>query len=192
MPFMVLPGGGDVFILGQRTMREKSGIDVMAQLKASLLKEQERQNGAGMELTAHFMGESSDGAVLRAAMAVTAFVPGGDAPGDVEVEVALTPPSQQSIIFQHLEVEMRDRSGVLETAADNAVDHGSPPECPKILRDIVFRTHLDVLCRALSGGPPACKKPLAVRFHSGANVVQTKPLAERNRLRWSAAETAAR
>ena len=92
-------------------------------------------------------------------MAVTAFVPGGEAPGDVDDEVVLTLPSQRPMIFQDSEVEMWDRVGVLETAVDNAVDHGSPPESAKILRDIVFRTHLDVLCRALSGDPHARTKP---------------------------------
>ena len=75
MPFIVLPGGGDVVIIGQETLREKLGIDVMAQLKASVLKAQGRQDGAGMEHTARSVGEPNDGAVLRAAMAVTAFVP---------------------------------------------------------------------------------------------------------------------
>ena len=37
MPFIVLPGGGDVVILGQKALREKLGIDVMTQLKASVL-----------------------------------------------------------------------------------------------------------------------------------------------------------
>ena len=60
-------------------------------------------------------------------MAVTVFVPGGDAPGGVDDEVALTLPSQRPMIFQDSEVEMRNRVGVLETAVDNAVDHGSPP-----------------------------------------------------------------
>ena len=110
----------------------------MAQLKASVLKAQGRQDGAGMELTARSVGEPNDGAVLRAAMAVTAFVPGGDAPGDVDNEVELTLPSQRPMILQDSEVQMRDRAGVLETAVDNAVDHGSPPECAKMLRDIVF------------------------------------------------------
>ena len=148
MPFIVLAGGGDVVIIGQKTLREKIGIDVVVQLKASVLKAQGRQDGAGIELTARSVGEPNDGAVLRAAMAVTAFVPGGDAPGDLDDEVALTLPSQRPMIFQDSEAEMRDRAGVLETAVDNAVDHGSPPECAKMLRDIVFRTYNDVLCRA--------------------------------------------
>ena len=76
MPFIVLPGGGDVVIIGQKTLREKLGIDVMAQIKASVLKAQGRQDGAGMELTARSVSEPNNGAVLRAAMAVTAFIPG--------------------------------------------------------------------------------------------------------------------
>ena len=150
MPFIVLPRGGDVVIIGQKTLGEKLDIDLMAQLKASVLGAQRRQDGAEMELTARSVGEPNDGAVLRAAMAVTAFVPRVDAPGDVDDEVTLTLPSQRPMIFQDFEVEMRDHVvGVLETAVDNAVDHGSPPECAKMLRHIAFRTPLDVLCRAL-------------------------------------------
>ena len=36
-PFIVLAGGGDVVIIGQKTLRETLGIDVMVQLKASVL-----------------------------------------------------------------------------------------------------------------------------------------------------------
>ena len=70
----------------------------MAQLKASVLKAQGRQDGAGMELTARSVGEPNDGAVLRGTMATTAFVPGGD----VDDEVVLTLPSQRPMIFQFL------------------------------------------------------------------------------------------
>ena len=56
MPFIVLPEGGDVIIIGQKKLREKLGIDVMAQLKASVLKAQGRQDGVGIELTAHSVG----------------------------------------------------------------------------------------------------------------------------------------
>ena len=42
-----------------------------------------------MENTAGAVGEPNAGAVLRAAMAVTAFGPGGDAPGDVDDNVTL-------------------------------------------------------------------------------------------------------
>ena len=45
MPFIVLPGRGDVVIIGQKTLREKLDIDVMAQLKAPVLKAQRRQDG---------------------------------------------------------------------------------------------------------------------------------------------------
>ena len=81
-------------IIEQKTLRDKLGIDVMPQLKASVLPAQGRQYGAGMEITARSVDELNDGAVLRAVMVVTAFVPGGDAPGDVDDEVALTLPSQ--------------------------------------------------------------------------------------------------
>eukprot|EP00904_Undaria_pinnatifida_P005886 jgi/Undpi1/2427/HiC_scaffold_13.g05808.m1 len=47
MPFIVLPGRGDVVIIGQKTLREKIGIDVMAQLKASVLRAQGRQDALG-------------------------------------------------------------------------------------------------------------------------------------------------
>ena len=80
MSFIVLPGRGDVVIIGQKMPREKLDIDLMEQLKASVLKAQGRQGGAGMELTARSVSEPNDMAVLSATMAVTAFVPGGDAP----------------------------------------------------------------------------------------------------------------
>ena len=120
-----------------------------------------------MEITADAVGEPNAGAVLRAAMAVTAFWPGADAPGDVDV-VTLTLLSQRSMMFQHSEVEMQDRVGAWETAADDAVDHGLPPEPAKMLRDIVFLTHLDVFRRALLGDPPASVEPMTVRLHPGA------------------------
>ena len=144
MPFVVLSVGGDADIMGPKTLREKLGIAVMAQLKASVLKAQRHQDGAGMELTARSVGEPNDCAVLQAAMAFTALVAGGDAPGDVDDEVALTLPAQRPMVFKDLEVEMRDRSGVLETAVDNAVDHGSSLECANMLRDMGFGKHLDV------------------------------------------------
>ena len=48
MPFIILPGGGERVIIGQETLREKLGVDVLAQLKAFVLKAQGRQDGAGM------------------------------------------------------------------------------------------------------------------------------------------------
>ena len=127
--FIVLSWGGDVVFIGQKTLREKLGIDVMAQLKAYVLKAKGRRDGAGTELTARSVGEPNDG--VRVAMAVTAFVPGGDAPGDVDDEVTLTLPSQLAMIFHDSEVVMRDRAGVLETAVDNAVDHGPRRNVPR-------------------------------------------------------------
>ena len=88
IPFIVRPGG-DVAIIGHKTLREKLGIDIMAQLKASVLKAHGREDGPETEITAGPVGESNAGSVLRAAMAVMAFEPGGDAPGDVD-DVTLT------------------------------------------------------------------------------------------------------
>ena len=60
----------------------------------------DRQDGAGVELAARAVGEPNAGAVLRAAMAVTAFGPGGDAPRDVEDEVTRMLPFQRPMVFQ--------------------------------------------------------------------------------------------
>ena len=70
MPFIVLPGGGDVVIIGQKILREKLRIDVMIQLKASVLKAHGREDGPDMEATAGAADEPKAGAVLRAAMAI--------------------------------------------------------------------------------------------------------------------------
>ena len=71
-------------IIGQKTLREKLGIDVMAQLKASVLKAHGREDGPEMEATAGAVTEPNTEAVLRAAIVVTAFGPGGGVPGDVD------------------------------------------------------------------------------------------------------------
>ena len=61
----------------------------MAQLKASVLKAYRREDGPEMEIIAGAVDEPDAGAVLRAAMAVTAFGPGGGAPGDVDDDATL-------------------------------------------------------------------------------------------------------
>ena len=81
------------------------------------------------------------------------------------------------MMFQDSEVEMKGRVGALETAVDDAVDHGLMPECAKMLRDIVCRTHLDVFCRALLGDPPARVERMTVRLQPGARAVRAKPRA---------------
>ena len=103
----------------------------MAQLKASVLKAHGREDGPEVKITAGAVGEPNAGAVVRAAMAVTAFGPGGDAPGDVDDDVTLTLLSQRPMMFQDSEVEMKDRVGALETAVDDVVDHGLQPELPR-------------------------------------------------------------
>ena len=149
----------------------------MAQRKASVLKAHGREDGPEMEITAGAAGEPNPGAVLREAMAVTAFGPGGDAPGDVNDDVTLTLLSQRPMMFQDSKVEMKDCVGTWETAVDDAVDHGLPPECAKMLRDIVFRTHLDAFRRALLGDPPARVGPMNARLQPGARAVRVTPRA---------------
>ena len=79
------------------------------------------------------------------------------------------------MMFQDSEVEMQDRVGALGTAVDDAGDHDLPPECAKMLRDIVFRTHLDVFRRALLGDPPSRAEPMTVRLQPGARAVRVTP-----------------
>ena len=122
MPFIVLLVGGNVATFGQKTLKEKRCFDVMAQLKASVLKARGIQDGAGMDLTARSVGEPNDGAALRAAMAITAFVQDDDVPGNVDDEITLTLLSQRPMMFQDSKVEMQDRWGALYTAVDDAVD----------------------------------------------------------------------
>ena len=55
-------------IIGQKTLRDKLGIDVMAQPKASVLKAHGCRKDSGMEFTAIAVGEPNAGAVLRAAL----------------------------------------------------------------------------------------------------------------------------
>ena len=184
VPFIVLP----VVFIGQKTFREKLGIDVMAQLKASVLKAHGRQDGAWVELTACAMGEPSVGAMLRAAMALMAFGPSGGPLGDVDDDVTLELQSERPMIFQYSEVDMQDRVGALDISVDDVVDLGLQKRA-NIVPNIVFRTHLDVLCWPLLGDPPARKKPVAVPLHSSARVVRAKSPPARNRLPWSAAES---
>ena len=177
MPFMVLPGGGDLVIIGQKTLKERLGIDVMAQLKASALKAHGCQDDAGMKFTALAVGEPNAGAVLRAAISVTVCGPGRDPSGDVEDEVTLTLLSQRPMVSKDSEMEMQDRVVALETAVNDVVDHGLPPECAKMLRDIVFRTHLYVFRRALLDDPPARVEPMTVRLQPGARAMRANPRA---------------
>ena len=81
------------------------------------------------------------------------------------------------MMFQDSEVEMQDRVSSLGTAVDDADDHDLPPECVKMLSDIVFRTHLDVFRRALLGDMPARVEPLTVRLQPGGRVVRVTPRA---------------
>ena len=88
-------------IIGRKTLREKLGIDVMTQHKPSVLKAHGRKDGPEMETTAGAVDEPNAGAVLRAAMAVTPFGPGGGAPGDVDDDATLTLLSQRPMMFHN-------------------------------------------------------------------------------------------
>ena len=90
---------------------------------------------------------------------------------DADDDVTLTLLSQRPMMFQDSEVELQDRVGALETAVDDAVDLGVPPECAKMLRDIDMRSHLDVFRRALLSDPPARVEPMSVRLRPGARAV---------------------
>ena len=149
----------------------------MVQLKVSVLKTHGCQDDSEMEFTALAVGEPNASAVLRAAMAVTTFGPGRDASDDVEDEITLTLLSQRPMMHQDSQAKVQDRVGALETAVDDSVDHGLPPESAKMLRDIIFRTHLDVFRRALLGDPPAGVEPMTVRLQPAAKAVRAKPRA---------------
>ena len=129
MQFIVLPGVGDVVIIWQKTLRRKLGIDVITQLKASVRKAHEREDGPEMEDTTGAVDEPNAGAVLRAAMAATAFGPGNGEPSDVVYDATLTLLSQRPMMFQDSELEMQDRVGALGTAFYNGNDNDLPPEC---------------------------------------------------------------
>ena len=90
------------------------------------------------------MGDPNAVAVLWVVMAVTAFGPRGDAPRDVDDDVTPALLFHRPTMFQDDEVEMEDRVGTLQTAVHDVVGHGFLPECAEVLRDIVFRTHLDI------------------------------------------------
>ena len=122
MPSIVLPGGGDVVIIGQKTLREKLGIDVMTQHKASVLKTHGREDGPAMEATAGAVDEPNAGAALLATMSVMALKPGGGAPGDVDDDDTMVLLSKRPMMFQASEVEMQDLVGALG-AVDDAGDH---------------------------------------------------------------------
>ena len=135
----------------------------------------ERTDDAEMENTAGAVGDPNAVAVLWVVMAVTAFGPRGDAPRDVDDDVTPALLFHRPTMFQDDEVEMEDRVGTLQTAVHDVVGHGFLPECAEVLRDIVFRTHLDISFWALFGDPLARVEPMTVRLQPGAKAVRAKP-----------------
>ena len=110
----------------------------MAQLKATVLKADGREDGPEMEFTAGAVGDVNAGAVLQATISITVSGPGGDVLGDVDDDVTLMLLSQRLMMFLASEAEMQNCVGALETVVDDAVDHGLPPECAKMLREYRF------------------------------------------------------
>ena len=85
--------------------------------------------------------------------------------------------SQRPMMFEDSEVEMQDGVDSLGTAVDDAHDHESPLKCAKMLRDIVFCTHLDVFRRTLLVDPPARVGPMTVRLQPDEGDVRVTPRA---------------
>ena len=57
---------------------------------------------------------------------------------------------------------MQGRVGALDTAVDDAVDHGLPPEYDKMLCDIVLGMNRVAFSRAILGDPAARVEPMTV------------------------------
>ena len=72
---------------------------------------------------------------------------------------------------------MHHRVRALETAVEEAVGHGVPPEGAKMLHDTVFCTHLDVFCRSLLGDPPSRVETMTVHLQPSAQAMRAKPRA---------------
>ena len=121
------------------------------------------------------MGEPHAGTVLQVGIAATIFRSGVDAPRDMDDDVTLTLLSQRLMTLEDSDVEATDRVSVLKTAVDDTVDHGFPPECTNMLRDIVSRTNIDVFRPAILGDLPARMQHMIVRFQPDAGGVRAKP-----------------
>ena len=126
-------------IIRLRPLGRKRDIDVETQFEASVRKACRGKGGVVVDVTPHAMGEPNAGAVPWLAIAVTSFGPGVDAPGEVDDDVTLTLMSQRPISLQDPGVGARDHVDVFEALIDDAVDHGFPATCAKILRDFVCR-----------------------------------------------------
>ena len=100
------------------------------------------------------MGEPNTGAVLWVAIAVSSFVPGVDAPGEVYHDVTLTLMSQPPMTLQDPGGGARDHVDVFEALIDDEVDHGFPVTCAKMFRDIVCRKEHEVFRHAIQATHP--------------------------------------
>lgn len=159
-------------IIGKKPIREKHGIDVVAQVRASFW----RRVDVKMEVQppSHAMDEANSGSVLWAMMAVAAVRRGVDALCYVNGDVTLTWASQKPMSFQDLGLKTGDCVGVLQTAIGYDVDHFFPPECVLILRDTILRPFLDVFHRAIYGDKSAGVEHTMVWLYPGTRMGRVK------------------
>ena len=170
MPFVVLPGPGNLVIIGQRTLREICGIDVDALVLAMML-----PGGSGGSRP----GKLPPLVVTqnRLHMTVEAFEGQGDGNlnGEgmdvVTEELRMLGPK----MFMPPPLERRAREAALLEALDDAVRSGLPRECEDKLRKVVLGTHLNAFRRALTGEEAAKVQPMIVKRKPGAHAVRAKP-----------------
>ena len=138
-----------------------------------------------MDIPAHATGEPNSGAVLWVSIAITAFAPGVDVPGEVVDDVTLTLLTTDAL--RDPGVEARDREGVFEALIYDTVDHGFPAECRKMFRQIVCRKQQEVFCCAIKSDRPTRVEHMIVWLQRDASVVRIKRPSDRARLPWDAA-----
>ena len=119
------------------------------------------------------MGEPN--AVLWVAIAITSFGPGVDAPGEVDDDVTLTLMSQRPIYLEDPGIGARDHVDLFKALIYDAVDHGFPATCAKMLRDIVSPKKHEVFRHAIQGHPPARVEHIIVWLQRCASMVRVKP-----------------
>ena len=82
---------------------------------------------------------------------------------------------------------LHDGVGVLEVLIDDAVDHGFPAECAKMLRDMVRRKKHEVFRPAIRYDPRKRVEHMIVWLQRSASVVRRNAPSDRNCLAWNAA-----
>ena len=192
LPFVVLPGLGDLLIVGQVTLQEILKVDVMGMLRQTVL--EVRGNGGG-ESGLEWAGtkdtplcdggdvvDTRVGPIMCGRQTVHLRVEAFGAessvvPPDQAEEVAVKENLLQRSprMFMDVEEERRMRDGALAAAVDAARKHGLTPECGERLRRMVLDQFPEAFRRALCGDPPAQVEPMIARRKPGAGVVRARP-----------------